>query len=162
MAYPSLNPELHRELFRITDDVRRLKLNPQSLTVEEHKDLLVSVCNALKTSIDNGLPDAPRLAADLGANQHIKDEANAILRDTGAFTAFIDFEIKSLTACGVNKETALDITNEITALRDKLAQPHFNPDEVQTHLQQGTAAICLASQTTSKAVSNDQKNYEQN
>jgi len=157
MRKPPINPSLHRQLFQVTDKMRRLKTNPDSVTPEEYRDVLTEVCNSLTYSLDHGLQDALNFAQDLNANPGVRAEAKAVVREFDAFARFLEFENKALQECGVSPQAAQDIGAAITSIQNELERVEFDTTLILKHIEQGHTDICRAVEEATAFIDSEQQ-----
>lgn len=159
-GFSGIDPTYHKELFRVTDRMRRLKTDPESFTIQDYRNLLAELCGSFRESFDNGLTDAINFGAGLAANEAYRIEAQAVVRDIKAFSRFLDFEKEVLTACGVPEEAADDMVSEIRQLRGQLDSIHYDPDAVRACAERYRDGICLASKEITEYVQSEQSLLE--
>ncbi len=155
-GFSGIDPAYHRELFRVTDRMRRLKTDPDSFTIQEYRNLLAELCGSFRESFDNGLADAINYGAGLSANEGYRIEAQAIVRDMKAFSRFLDFEKETLVACGASEEAASDMVSEIANLREQIVVTHYDADVVRECAERYRDGICQASKEVTEYVKNEQ------
>ncbi|MCF8710307.1 hypothetical protein [Rhizorhapis sp. SPR117] len=155
-GFSGIDPTYHKELFRVTDRMRRLKTDPESFTIQEYRNLLAELCGSFRQSFDNGLNDAINFGAGLAANEAYRMEAQAVVRDMKAFSRFLDFEKKTLVACGATEEAASDMVSEITNLREQIAVTHYDADVVRECAERYRDGICRASEEVTEYVKSEQ------
>jgi len=161
-----VNPDFHRPLFSITDRLRRLKTNPDQLTVEDYCTTLAEVCGSLTTSLDNGLKEIVGVAIRMSNRPENKRRARNIITDVGTFAEFIHFEKTSLQQCGISPESIESITREIAGLKDELGrvlsdnpEEDLDPDHIVKTLEEARDSACLAAAEAIASLSKQQKRY---
>lgn len=147
-----LDPSFHRGIFRVTDRLRQLSINPASLTVSDYSELLSEMCGAFRQSLDHGLERAVEFGGKLRNDPGVAAEANAILRDAGAFASFCAFEEKVLVECGAQPETATAIVTEVRALRERLAGLPYDESAIKSALHATRSAACQAASEAGDAL----------
>src|SRR4051812_38795753 len=96
---PKLHRDDHRDFFRVTNKLYKLRHNPGNLTNGSYRDILVELCSALGASLEKGLEDAIRSLNIPDAN--VQRQAKKIVSDLGRFTEVMIFAKEKLMACGV-------------------------------------------------------------
>lgn len=141
--FPNLDPKMHEALFRITDDMRRLKVDPGLISKTEYRRILNELCGALRKSCEHGLQQALLYPQAQANDPEAVAAARQIAGDLGRFSEFIVIEKKILLECGVSAETADDILEQVAALREHYRAEGFNADEAWhcvVTLRDGTCA----------------------
>jgi len=154
--FPNLDPAFHKEIFRVTDRMRKLRNNPEEITVREYNSLLQELCRGLNGSIEHGLKNVIFYAADLAQHEKTRTEARAVVSDIAKFAQFIEFETKALVGCAASEETAREIAKEVTELRGDLANASYNPDEIYTTILKFRDDVCATAGQVKEFVANQE------
>lgn len=141
---PRLHQRTHEELFKITDEVRLLSLNPESLSDQKTSDICRSICRALTMSLDNGLAEAITIAGDVMSNPGVRKEADAIIGDAELYFKFLQFERNALIEAGALPATATDVCERLSDLRSKLVNYRLNSPDVISAIREFRSSACQA------------------
>ena len=98
--YPGFDREMFQFLFRVTDDMHRLKVNPGSISCNEYAAILNSLCGALHEAFDHGLEKVVYAPQVIGNDPVVVNESQEIVADMGRFSEFIQIE-KQIWTCPV-------------------------------------------------------------
>lgn len=142
--FPNLDPKMHEALFRITDEMRRLRLDRGSVSAGEYHRILKELCGALQESCRHGLQQAIFYTQAQANDPEQRAAARQIVSDLGRFSEFIAIEKDILLKCGVSENAADDILEQVSALREHYRAETFNADEVWHHAAALRDGACTA------------------
>lgn len=157
---PHLNPAYHHTLFRVTDDLRTLSLDPSQFDVGRYRNLLHELCAALNASMERDLESAIRYASDLTLDEEIRANARSIVTDLSAFIEFIRFEEQALLACGASPESATVIANTIAGLREQLTNLPYDSGTILATVRSSRNAICSVANIIGSDLDKEVAQYE--
>lgn len=160
MDFPDLNPEFHRDLFRVTGRMRRLKTNPRAITLHEYKNMLGDVCGAITHSLEHGLRDAVEYAADLKNDPDVLAEAQEIVRNFGNFVRFTEFEGEALRSIGVDGEVVSDMTQILSDIRPMIDLRSYDAKDIVREIEGFKATICEAAEQAERYINSESQQTE--
>lgn len=159
--FRGIDVTVHRELFRVTDQMRRLRTNPRSLTVSDHGDILTDACNAISSSLAEDLALALAFTERLANDPNTLKQARDVARDMRTFAAFLAFEQKTLVECGVAPETAMDIASQLGEIRVALVQMEgFEGANVLPVVEKFKDSVCRAAADADNRLRSEQDVFE--
>jgi hypothetical protein len=123
---PNLNRDDHRDLFRVTNEIHKLRHNPSELTNGDYRNILVELCSVLNSSFEKGLDTAIR-SMNIDSSE-VRQQAKAIVDDFGRFSEVLIFTRDKLLACGIEKDTADEIIQYVSALQTEIKRAEFQPE----------------------------------
>jgi hypothetical protein len=127
-GFPNLDPKMHAKLFEITDEIRRLRLEPTSLSKADYAKIMRQLCAALRMSFEYGLENAIRYVGDKTKDVETVRNANAIVQDAKTFLAFLQFETQLLKKCGASESAVDDMIQCIKLFRESTNVDFSNLD----------------------------------
>jgi hypothetical protein len=157
---PTLDLKYHQGLFRVTDQLRKLRTDPSQFSVEDYRSLLNELCGSLNNSLDGGLDRVINFASDLTQDEGIRKEAKAIVEDVEAFAKFISFEEEALIECGSSKESAKVIATEIASLREQIGSLPYDAGAVVETIKTGRDAICRTAKEIDSSLDKEIAHFE--
>jgi hypothetical protein len=158
--FPHINPAYHHSLFRVTDDLRTLSLDPSQFDVDRYRNLLRELCAALNASLEHDLETAIRYASDLTLDEEIRAKARSIVMDLSAFIEFIRFEEQALVACGASPESATAIAKTIAGLRAQLTHLPYDAGTILATVRSGKNEICNVANIIKSGLDKEVAQYE--
>jgi hypothetical protein len=157
------DPDDHRDLFRVTDDLYSLEEKPRDLTRKQYAAILEKVCNSFKRSLAHGLGDAVYALRDV-MDPVQKSAAREILAKTSHFSEMLKFDEKALIACGATKAMARDTIRHVEAMRSAISKDadsiDFNPELLVAAIKKATTEVCTASTQVEEGLTKEQVRHE--
>ena len=160
MATLPLDTKFHQQLFRVTEKLQRLRTNRSAITIKDYKEILQEVCSSMKISLENGLEDIIRHAADLISDPATAAKARAVVEDIRTFTEFIEFQNRALTGCGLSADAAAAINEKVASLREELMNLSYNAEEVHRHIVECCGSACAGAGQAEEFVADRLKRFE--
>lgn len=141
---PDVDPIYHRSLFKVTDKLYRAYLDPKNITSADFTALLQELCSAFRKSIEGGADHLFRAAAGITNRPELQVEAIEVVKEARAFAKFIQFEKQALQDCGVSEVIALQVSSNVSNLREQLMRPTIDPDRTMAALRRFQDDVCAA------------------
>ena len=139
-SHPALNREDHRDFFRVTNKLYKLRHNPGDLTNSNYRDILIELCSALNGSLDKGLLTA--ITSLNAVDATVRQQAKDIVSDFDRFTEVMLFAKAQLLECGIEKDTAQEIIQYAESVRAALRRTDFTPEAAADAVKACRDKIC--------------------
>jgi len=157
--FPNLDAADFRLLFQQTDNLKKLRYDPGSLSIKDYKDILIVLCGSLDDAMNKGLEKAVR--SRLANDATVQQQARAIVGDVKAYVEFLKFEHELLIKCGVSDDGAKEIIDLLYNLRQVfMKDTQYDADKVWDAVQRFRHEVCNTAQQIKQYVADERQRAE--